>query len=137
MVTEIYDINAQCYWRYTGRKALPYWATTLSKLYYTTVVVPYQGKLAKRKHVQKQDVINEILTEYKKKSPVNKYGLEKLYDIAESRGFYPVMIYIGLKTMICKNYVRNEYIPPNNDPLLEVIHERMYMEDWEFRSIFS
>ena len=47
-----------------------------------------------------------------------------------------MMIYIEIKTMICKNYVRNEYVPPNNDPLLEVIHERMYMEDWEFRSIF-
>lgn len=137
MVTGIYDIKAQCYCSNTGRKVLPYWATPLNRLYYTTDVVPYQGNLAKRHNVQKHDVINEILTEYERKSPINKQGLELLYNRAESRGYLPMMIYIGLKTMICKNYVRKEYVPPNNDPLLEVIHERMYMEDWEFRSIFS
>ena len=48
-----------------------------------------------------------------------------------------MMIYIGLKTMICKNYIRSEYIPPNNDPMQEVIHNRIYAEDWEFRSVFN
>ena len=116
--------------------AKPQWATPLACIYYETVVIPYQGKLAWRCIVQKQDVINDCLTEYKTKSPINKHGLELLYDIAACRGYLPMMIYIEIKTMICKNYVRNEYVPPNNDPLLEVIHERMYMEDWEFRSIF-
>ena len=87
-------------------------------------------------NVQKHDVINEILREYKDKAPINRNGLETLYDRASNRGYLPMMIYVGLKTMICKNYIRKEYIPPNNDPLLEVIHERMYMEDWEFRSMF-
>ncbi len=132
----IYIKNAHCYWRNNGRKALPYWTTPLAGLYYTTVVVPYQGKLAKRRNVQKHDVINELLNEYCGKAPLHKRGLEQLYDIAADRGYLPMMIYVGLKTMICKNYVREKYIPPNNDPLLEVIHNRMYMEDWEFRNIF-
>lgn len=132
-----YKINAHRYWRNNGRKALPSWATPLSQTYYTTVVALYQEKLEKRHNMQKDDVIKEILAEYRKKSPVNKCGLELLYDRAENRGYLPEMIYTGLKTMICKNYVRSEYVPPNNDPLLEVIHERIYMEDWEFRSIFS
>ena len=87
--------------------------------------------------MQKQDVINRILKEYAKKSPINRKGLEKLYNTAECRGYHPMMIYIGLKTMICKNYIRNEYIPPNNDPMQEVIHNRIYAEDWEFRSVFN
>lgn len=129
-------IKAHCYWRNNGHKALPYWATPLSRLYYNTVVAPYQGKLAKRHCVQKHDVINELLSEYQDKAPIHKHGLELLYDRAECRGYLPMMIYVGLKTMICKNYVRNDYIPPNNDPMLEAIHERMYMEDWEFRNFF-
>lgn len=116
--------------------ATPRWATPLACIYYKTIIIPYQGKLAGRCIVQKQDVINELLAEYRAKAPINRHGLELLYDTAECRGYLPMMIYIGLKTMICKNYVRNEYVPPNNDPLLEAIHERMYMEDWEFRSIF-
>lgn len=87
--------------------------------------------------MQKQDVINRILKEYSEKSPIHRKGLEKLYNTAEYRGYHPTMIYIGLKTMICKNYIRNEYIPPNNDPMQEVIHNRIYAEDWEFRSIFN
>lgn len=132
----IYNVKAQCYWRNTGLEALPRWVTPLSRLYYNTVVIPYQGELAKRKNVQKQDVINEILQEYETRTPIDKYGLRALYDRAANRGYMPQMIYIGLKTMICKNYVRDEYVPPNNDPLLEVLHERMYMEDSEFRSMF-
>ena len=63
-------------------------------------------------------------------------GLEMLYDRAEGRGYMPKMIYIGLKTLICKNFIRTKYVPPNNNPSLEVIHERIYMEDWEFRQLF-
>lgn len=132
----IYDVKAQCYVNNTGLEVSPHWATPLSQLYYTTVIVPYQGELSKRKNVQKQDVINEILREYQTRTPIERYGLKMLYDRAANRGYLPMMIYIGIKTMICKNYVRSEYIPPNNDPLLEVIHERMYMEDWEFCSMF-
>lgn len=47
------------------------------------------------------------------------------------------MIYLGLKTVICKNYLRAEYQPPNGDITQEVIHDRMYIEDWEFREIMS
>lgn len=45
------------------------------------------------------------------------------------------MIYIGLKTVICKNYLRSEYQPPHGDITQEVLHERMYIEDWELREI--
>ena len=76
--------------------------------------------------MQKQDVINRILKEYAKRSPINRKGLEKLYNTAECRGYHPMMIYI-----------RSEYIPPNNDPMQEVIHNRIYAEDWEFRSVFN
>ena len=68
--------------------------------------------------MQKQDVINRILKEYAKKSPINRKGLEKLYNTAECRGYHPMMIY-------------------NNDPMQEVIHNRIYAEDWEFRSVFN
>ncbi len=47
------------------------------------------------------------------------------------------MIYLGLKTVICKNYLRAEYQPPNGDITQEVIHDRMYIEDWEFREIMN
>lgn len=115
---------------------IPHWVTPLASIYYATIIIPYKGRLSKIRNVQKHDVINEILREYKDKAPINRNGLETLYDRASNRGYLPMMIYVGLKTMICKNYIRKEYIPPNNDPLLEVIHERMYMEDWEFRSMF-
>lgn len=115
---------------------IPHWVTPLASIYYATIIIPYKGRLSKMRNVQKHDVINEILREYKDKAPINRNGLETLYDRASNRGYLPMMIYVGLKTMICKNYIRKEYIPPNNDPLLEVIHERMYMEDWEFRSMF-
>lgn len=128
--------KAQCYWRNIGLEVSPLGATPFLQLYYTSFIVPYQGELTKRKNVQKQDVINEILREYQTRTPIDIYGLKTLYDRAADRGYMPKMIYIGLKTMICKNYVRSEYIPPNNDPLLEVMHERMYMDDWEFCSMF-
>jgi hypothetical protein len=115
---------------------IPHWVTPLASIYYATIIIPYKGGLSKMRNVQKHDVINEILREYKDKAPINRNGLETLYDRASNRGYLPMMIYVGLKTMICKNYIRKEYIPPNNDPLLEVIHERMYMEDWEFRNMF-
>ncbi len=115
---------------------IPHWVTPLARIYYATIIIPYEGRLRKMRNVQKHDVINEILREYKDKAPINRNGLETLYDRASNRGYLPMMIYVGLKTMICKNYIRKEYIPPNNDPLLEVIHERMYMEDWEFRNMF-
>lgn len=115
---------------------IPHWVTPLASIYYATIIIPYKGRLSKMRNVQKHDVINEILREYKDKAPINRNGLETLYDRASNRGYLPMMIYVGLKTMICKNYIRKEYIPPNNHPLLEVIHERMYMEDWEFRSMF-
>ena len=115
---------------------IPHWVTPLASIYYATIIIPYKGRLSKMRNVQKHDVINEILREYKDKAPINRNGLETLYDRASNRGYLPMMIYVGLKTMICKKYIRKEYIPPNNDPLLEVIHERMYMEDWEFRSMF-
>lgn len=115
---------------------LPSWVHPLLSSYYDTAIIPYQGKLAKKHLVQKRDVINELMQEYRPKTPVDERGLSLLYDRAEARGYMPTMIYVGLKTMICKNYVRSKYIPPNNDPQLEVIHERVYMEDWEFRSLF-
>lgn len=120
-----------------NRKGYPYWTTANSRFYYSTMIEPYQGRLIKAKNVQKQDVINELMLEYQHKAPIHKYGLGMLYDRAESRGYLPMMIYVGLKTMICKNYDRARYVPPNHDPLLEVLHERMYMEDWEFRDIFG
>lgn len=87
--------------------------------------------------MQKQDVVHRILKEYQYRTPINRQGLELLYDTAERRGYRSNMIYMGLKTCVCKNYVRSEYIPPNNDPEQEVVHERMYMEDWEFKQIFK
>ena len=101
---------------------IPHWVTPLASIYYATIIIPYKGRLSKMRNVQKHDVINEILREYKDKAPINRNGLETLYDRASNRGYLPMMIYVGLKTMICKNYIRKEYIPPNNDPLLEVIH---------------
>lgn len=47
------------------------------------------------------------------------------------------MIYHGLRTVICKNYLRAEYEPPNGDITQEVIHDRLFIEDWEFRAIMN
>ncbi|MFR2433017.1 MAG: hypothetical protein ACLS9O_15765 [Hungatella sp.] len=87
--------------------------------------------------MKKEDVIPRILWEYQRKAPITKRGLEVLYKTAESRGYKPDQIYEGLKICICKNYIRSEYIPPNNDPTQEVLHERWYIEDWEFKQIFK
>lgn len=87
--------------------------------------------------MQKYEVINGMLNKYSRRTPIHKRGLEILYDRAENRGYRPHQIKKGLKTMILKNYIRKEYIPPYNDPTCEVIHERLYMEDWEFRDIFK
>lgn len=87
--------------------------------------------------MRKDEVIPKILRKYQKKAPISKGGLEWLYKIAENRGYKPDEIYEGLKTCICKNYIRSEYVPPNNDPMQEVIHEREYIEDWEFKQIFK
>ena len=87
--------------------------------------------------MQKHEVVNAILKRYARKAPIHRKGLEILYDRAQNRGYRPWQIKEGLRIIICKNYIRKEYIPPNNDPAQEVIHERMYMEDWEFREIFK
>lgn len=118
------------------RCRVPNWVAPLASIYYSTMIVPYQGKLVKKRMVQKNDVLRELMREYQDRTPIDWYGLETLYDRAESRGYKPMMIYVGLKTLICKNYIRKEYIPPANDPMLEVIHERMYMTDPEFRKMF-
>ncbi len=115
----------------------PYWVHPFARIYYKSLIIPYGGRLVSKSNVQKNDVINELLFEYQKRTPIDKTGLETLYDRAQNRGYMPKMIYIGLKTLICKNYMRKEYIPPDNDPLLEVIHERIYMQDAEFRSLFK
>lgn len=87
--------------------------------------------------MRKEDVIPHILKKYQHRAPISKRGLERLYKIAESRGYKPDEICEGLKICICKNYIRSEYVPPNNDPNQEVLHERKYIEDWEFRQIFK
>ena len=84
---------------------IPHWVTPLASIYYATIIIPYKGRLSKMRNVQKHDVINEILREYKDKAPINRNGLETLYDRASNRGYLPMMIYVGLKTMICKNYI--------------------------------
>lgn len=116
---------------------IPDWVIPYLQLYYNTAILPYQVDLLFEKCIQKQDVINALLAEYKDKTPIHQAGLELLYTRAENRGYHPKMIYIGLKTLICKNYVRSKYVFPNNDPLQEIIHERVYMEDREFRNIFK
>lgn len=85
--------------------------------------------------MNRSDVINRIMNLYAGKTPVNGQALKILYARAENRGYHPWQIYTGLKTIICKNYLRNEYIPPNNDPEQEALHERIYIEEWEFREI--
>ena len=85
--------------------------------------------------MQKHEVINKVMHRYAKKTPINRRGLEVLYNRAESRGYKATEILIGLETVICKNYYRKKYVPPYNDPACEAIDERRYIEDWEFRAI--
>lgn len=87
--------------------------------------------------MQKNEIVSKLLAKYQRSTPINKKGLEHLYKIAESRGYQPTDIQEGLDICIRKNYLRSQYIPPNNDPMQEVIHERKYIEDWEFRQIFK
>lgn len=87
--------------------------------------------------MQKFEIINGLLKRYSRKAPIHRRGLEILYDRAAARGYKALEIKRGLQILICKNYVRKEYVPPYNAPTLEVIHERIYMEDWEFRDIFK
>ena len=86
--------------------------------------------------MQKNDCIRSLMRQYGN-TPITERGLSILYDRAQNRGYDTYMIYIGLKTVICKNYRRSEYIPPQNQPEYEHIHERMYIEDWEFRGIMK
>lgn len=87
--------------------------------------------------MQKNDVVRRILKQYASRTPITEQGINVLYDRAYNRGYRPNMIYLGLKTVICKNYLRAEYQPPNGDITQEVIHDRMYIEDWEFREIMK
>ena len=87
--------------------------------------------------VQKQDVVKSILDLYGGITPIHQHGIEMLYDRAENRGHELPAIFDGLITCITKNYLRALYTPPNNDPMCEVIDERRYIEDWEFRAIFK
>lgn len=48
---------------------IPHWVTPLASIYYATIIIPYKGRLSKMRNVQKHDVINEILREYKDKAP--------------------------------------------------------------------
>ena len=87
--------------------------------------------------MQKHEIIQLLMRQYGKKTPINEHGLDVLYSRAESRGYRPAMIYMGLRTVICKNYLRKEYEPPNGNPENEPIHERVYIEDWEFQAIMK
>lgn len=77
------------------------------------------------------------MQQYGGRTPITKSGVSLLYDRALSRGYNSLSIYIGLKIVICKNYLREEYCPPNNNLLDEPLHERLYIEDWEFREIMG
>lgn len=87
--------------------------------------------------MQKHEVIQRLMQQYGKRTPVNRRGLNVLYDRAHYRGYQPILIYNGLRTVICKNYLRSEYEPPNGDITQESFHERIYIEDWEFREIMK
>lgn len=87
--------------------------------------------------MQKNDVIQRIIKQYAGRTPITERGLNILYDRAQYRGYHPNMIYTGLKTVICKNYLRAEYQPPNGDIEQEVIHERIYISDVELREIMK
>lgn len=87
--------------------------------------------------MQRHEVIKKIMQQYAERTPITKRGITILYDRAASRGYNSLRIFIGLKTVICKNYLREEYTPPNNDPMMENVDERRYIEDWEFREIMN
>ena len=87
--------------------------------------------------MQKHEVIEKIMQQYAERTPITKEGILLLYDRADKRGYSPFNIFIGLKTVICKNYIREEYAPPNNDPMLEALDERRYIEDAEFKEIMK
>lgn len=87
--------------------------------------------------MQRHEVIGKIMKKYASRTPINPKGVAVLYDRAASRGYDPVHIMIGLQTVICKNYIRSEYTPPQNNPELEVVDERRYIEDAEFRDIMD
>ena len=56
--------------------------------------------------VQKHEVIRAIMQQYAGRTPITECGVNILYDRAYYRGYKPIMIYTGLKTVICKNYLR-------------------------------
>lgn len=87
--------------------------------------------------IQKHEVINLIMRQYSNRTPITKDGVELLYDRAISRGYDPCCIYTGLKTVICKNYLREEYRFPNGDPEMESLDESRYIEDFELRDIMN
>ena len=87
--------------------------------------------------MQKHDVINAIISLYGHKAPIHEQGVEVLCRRAENRGYQARIIFHGLATCIKKNFIREEYIPPNNDPMCEVLDDRRLIEDWEFRKIFK
>jgi hypothetical protein len=87
--------------------------------------------------MQRQDIVNSLVKLYTPMTPIHRQGLELLYSRAENRGYSADVIMNGLLTCIQKNYAREEYKPPNNDPVQEVIDERRYIEDWEFKEIFT
>lgn len=87
--------------------------------------------------MQRHEVIGMIMSQYAEKTPITEKGVALLYDRAVSRGYHASCIYMGLKKVICKNYLRKEYRPPRNDPMLEVLDERFYIEDFEFREIME
>ena len=87
--------------------------------------------------MQKHEVIRTIMQQYAGRTPITERGVNILYDRAYYRGYKPIMIYAGLKTVICKNYLGEEYEPPNGDITQEVIHDRLFIEDWEFRAIMN
>lgn len=87
--------------------------------------------------MQRHEVIRKIMQQYAGRTPITKHGIAILYHRAESRGYDPWSIYDGLKTVICKNYIRAEYTPPNNDPMMESLDERRFIEDWEFKEIMK
>lgn len=87
--------------------------------------------------MQRHEVIGEIMRKYARCTPISRKGIAMLYDRAASRGYDPVHIMIGLQTVIRKNYIRSEYTPPQNDPELEAVDERRYIEDAEFREIMD
>ena len=84
------------------QEEVPYWVIPIAGIYYSTMIIPYQGRLIGKLNVQKQDVIAELLTEFQYTTPIKGRGLKILYERAESRGYMPKMIYIGLKTLMNK-----------------------------------